>query len=187
MMEMVQRELNSHKETIEKTIESLQSYIYTACIIANETIKNGNKILLFGNGGSAADAQHIAAELVGRYKKERKGIPAFALTTDTSILTALGNDYGFDKIFEKQIEAIANPGDLLFAISTSGNSKNVLRALSFGRNIGCKTIGMSGYDGGAMSEFCDVNLVVPSNDTPRIQEMHIMIGHIICQGIDNAS
>jgi len=186
MMNMIQSEMNAHKETIEKTIETMQSHIYTACIIATETIKNGNKILLFGNGGSAADAQHIAAELSGRYKIERRGLPGIALTTDTSVLTAVGNDYGYDRVFDRQVEALARAGDLLIGISTSGNSKNVLRALSLGKNMGCKTIGFSGGDGGAMNEFCDVNLVVPSDDTPRIQEMHIMIGHIICQAIDDS-
>lgn len=186
MMDMIQSELNAHKETIEKTIEDLQSYIYTACVIATETINSGGKILLFGNGGSAADAQHIAAELSGRYKKERRGLPGIALTTDTSVLTAVGNDYGYDRVFDRQVEALANKGDLLIGISTSGNSKNVLRALSLGRNMGCKTIGFSGHDGGAMNEFCDINLVVPSDDTPRIQEMHILIGHIVCQAIEDS-
>ena len=185
MMEMIHKEINAHKEVVEKTLEHLQSHIYTACIIATETLKNGNKILLFGNGGSAADAQHIAAELSGRYKSERRGLSGIALTTDTSVLTAVGNDFGFDKIYERQVEALARPGDLLIGISTSGHSKNVIRALSLGRNMGCKTIGLSGRDGGMMGEFCDVNLVVPSEDTPRIQEMHIMIGHIICQAIDD--
>ncbi len=186
MMEMIENEMNAHKKTIEKTIEELQNYIYTACIITTETINNGGKILLFGNGGSAADTQHIAAELSGRYKSERRGLPGIALTTDTSVLTAVGNDYGFDRIFDRQVEALARKGDVLIGISTSGNSKNVLRALSLGRNMGCKTIGFSGRDGGAMDEFCDVNIVVPSDDTPRIQEMHIMIGHIICQAIDDS-
>ena len=186
MMTMIHKEINGHKEVVEKTVECLQSHIYTACIIATETIKNGNKILLFGNGGSAADAQHIAAELSGRYKIERRGLPAIALTTDTSVLTAVGNDFGFERIFDRQVEALARNGDLLIGLSTSGNSKNVLRALSLGRHMGCKTIGLSGRDGGAMNEFCDINIVIPSEDTPRIQEMHIMIGHIICQAIDQS-
>ena len=186
MMNMISSEMNAHKDTIEKTIEVMQSHIYTACIIATETIKNGNKILLFGNGGSAADAQHIAAELSGRYKIERRGLAGIALTTDTSVLTAVGNDYGFDRIFDRQVEALACEGDLLIGISTSGNSKNVLRALSLGSNMGCKTIGLSGCSGGAMEEFCDINLVVPSDDTPRIQEMHILIGHIIAQAVEDS-
>ena len=184
-MDMIQKEMLSHQTVIAKTIESLQSHIYTACIIATETLKNGHKILLCGNGGSAADAQHIAAELSGRYKSERRGLPALALTTDTSVLTAVGNDFGFDRVFDRQVEAFAKEGDLLIGISTSGNSRNILRALSLARNIGCKTIGLSGRDGGAMGEFCDINIIVPSEETPRIQEMHIMIGHILCQAVDD--
>ena len=183
-MEMIQREMLSHQAVIAKTIESLQSHIYTASIITTEALKNGHKILLCGNGGSAADAQHIAAELSGRYKSERRGLAGIALTTDTSVLTAVGNDYGFDRIFDRQVEALAREGDVLIGISTSGHSKNVVRALSLARNMGCRTIGLSGRDGGVMNEFCDINIVVPSDDTPRIQEMHIMIGHIICQAID---
>ncbi len=186
MMNMISREMDAHKRVIEDTIEEMKNHIYTACIVASETINKGGKILIFGNGGSAADAQHIAAELSGRYKKERRGLPGIALTTDTSVLTAVGNDYGYDRIFDRQVEALAREGDLIIGISTSGNSKNILRALSLGRNMGCKTIGLSGNDGGAMDEFCDVNLVVPSDDTPRIQEMHILIGHIIAQGVEDS-
>ena len=185
MMEMIQREMVSHQAVIAKTIEHLHSHIYTACVIASEALKNGHKILLCGNGGSAADAQHIAAELSGRYKSERRGLPGIALTTDTSVLTAVGNDFGFDRIFDRQVEALAREGDVLIGISTSGHSKNVVRALSLARNMGCRTIGLSGRDGGVMSEFCDINIIVPSEDTPRIQEMYIMIGHIICQAIDD--
>lgn len=185
-MDMIQKEMLAHKQTFEQTMINLQSHIYTACIIVTEALKNGNKILLCGNGGSAADAQHIAAELSGRYKVERRGLPGLALTTDTSVLTAIGNDYGFDRIYERQVEALAKKGDVLIGISTSGHSKNVLRALSLARNMGCKTIGLSGRDGGVMSEFCDVNIIVPSDETPRIQEMHILIGHTICQAIDDS-
>jgi len=185
MMSMIESELNSHKQTIEKTIAELQNYIYTACVMVSEAIVDGKKLLLFGNGGSAADAQHIAAELTGRYKSERKGLPAIALTTDTSALTAIGNDYGYKEVFKRQIEALANKGDIVIGISTSGNSKNVIKALKKAKKKGCKTIGLSGKDGGEMNEVCDINIVVPSNDTPRIQEMHILIGHIICQSVDN--
>ncbi len=184
MMEMIENEMKAHQETIERCIDEMQSYIYTACIIAMETLKSGHKVLLCGNGGSAADAQHIAAELVGRYKKERRGLPAIALTTDTSALSAIANDFGYEKVFERQVEALANKGDLLIAISTSGNSHNVNLALKRAKEMGCRTVGMSGKDGGEMNGLCDLNIVVPSEDTPRIQEMHIMIGHIICQGID---
>jgi D-sedoheptulose 7-phosphate isomerase len=123
--------------------------------------------------------------LTGRYKSERRGLPAIALTTDTSALTAIGNDYGYDRVFDRQVEALANKGDLLLGISTSGNSKNVINALKLGQELGCKTIGFSGKDGGNMHDDCDLNLVVPSDNTPRIQEMHILFGHIICQIIDD--
>ena len=185
MMGMINSELNSHKEVIQKTIDELQNFIYTACVIVSEAIVDGKKLLLFGNGGSAADAQHIAAELTGRYKSERRGLPAIALTTDTSALTAIGNDYGYKEIFKRQVEALANKGDVVIGISTSGNSKNVIKALKKAKKLGCKTIGFSGKDGGRMSEVCDINIIVPSHDTPRIQEIHILIGHIICQSVDS--
>jgi D-sedoheptulose 7-phosphate isomerase len=163
----------------------MQEPLLEASKLAVETLRAGNKILLCGNGGSAADAQHIAAELTGRYKTERRGLPGIALTTDTSALTAIGNDYGYDRVFDRQVEALANKGDLLIGISTSGNSTNVINALKVAREMGCKTLGLTGRDGGAMNELCDINLVVPSNDTPRIQEMHILFAHTICQIIDN--
>ncbi len=184
---MIGQELRSHQEIFERTVEALENHIYTGSVIVTETLKNGNKILLFGNGGSAADAQHIAAELTGRYKVNRRGLPAIALTTDTSALTAIANDFGFKHIFSRQVEALAKEGDLLIGISTSGNSKNVIKALKLGREMGCKTIGLSGHDGGKMNAFCDLNIVVPSENTPRIQEMHIMIGHILCQAVDRVN
>ncbi|MDR1460560.1 MAG: D-sedoheptulose 7-phosphate isomerase [Campylobacteraceae bacterium] len=187
MIEMIRSEISSHIKTAQQIFADLQSYIYTACVIATDTIAKGNKILIFGNGGSAADAQHIAAELVGRYKTTRKGLSAIALTTDTSALTAIGNDFGYESVFERQVEALAREGDLLIGISTSGTSANVVRALKLGREIGCRCVGLSGKDGGVMDEICDINIVVPSSDTPRIQEMHIMIGHIICQAIDSTN
>ena len=186
MINIINAEFQSHLETIQKVSETMSAPLEKASLLAIETLKRGNKIILFGNGGSAADAQHIAAELTGRYKTERRGLPAIALTTDTSALTAIGNDYGYDRVFDRQVEALAQEGDLLLGISTSGNSKNVINALKLGSELGCKSIGLSGRDGGAMNEHCDVNLVVPSNDTPRIQEMHILFGHTICQLIDNA-
>jgi D-sedoheptulose 7-phosphate isomerase len=178
-------EFNSHLETIQIVSKSMLEDLEVASKLAVDTLKAGNKILLFGNGGSAADAQHIAAELTGRYKTERKGLPGIALTTDTSALTAIGNDYGYDRIFDRQVESLANKGDLLLGISTSGNSQNVINALKLGQELGCKTIGFSGKDGGKMNEVCNINLIVPSNNTPRIQEMHILFGHTICQIIDN--
>ena len=182
---MIKSELDGHLATIKATF-ALEADIKKACETAVATLKAGGKILLCGNGGSAADAQHIAAELTGRYKTERGALAGIALTTDTSALTAIGNDYGYEFVFSRQLEALGREGDLLIAISTSGNSGNVLKALELARKIGIKTIGLSGRTGGAMNELCDLNLVVPSNDTPRIQEMHIMIGHIICQAIDDA-
>ena len=186
MKEIIKNEFNLHLETINNVINTMQEPLEEAAKLAVDTLKAGNKILLFGNGGSAADAQHIAAELTGRYKTERRGLPGIALTTDTSALTAIGNDYGYERIFDRQVESLANKGDLLLGISTSGNSKNVISAFKLGRELGCRILGFSGRDGGAMNEYCDVNLVVPSNDTPRIQEMHILFGHTICHIIDTA-
>ncbi len=185
MINVIEKEFQGHLETIQKVMETMSEPLQEASKIAVEALKNGNKVILFGNGGSAADAQHIAAELTGRYKTERRGLPGIALTTDTSALTAIGNDYGYDRVFDRQVEALANDGDVLIGISTSGNSTNVINAFKVGQELGCKILGFSGRDGGAMNEYCDVNLVVPSNDTPRIQEMHILFGHTICQIIDN--
>ena len=182
---MIKSELEGHLATIKATF-ALEADIKKACETAVATLKAGGKILLCGNGGSAADAQHIAAELTGRYKTERSALAGIALTTDTSALTAIGNDYGYEFVFSRQLEALGREGDLLIAISTSGNSGNVVKALELAQKIGIKTIGLSGRTGGAMNELCELNLVVPSNDTPRIQEMQIMIGHIICQAIDDA-
>ncbi|HSI43906.1 MAG TPA: SIS domain-containing protein [Methylotenera sp.] len=151
--------------------------------VANElraTLNRGGKILIMGNGGSAADSQHIAAEIVGRYKKERRGWPAIALTTDTSILTSVGNDYGYDYIFARQIEGLCRPEDAVIGITTSGNSKNVVNAIVEANTIGATTIGLTGGTGGKLLELCKYNLVMPSNDTPRIQEAHIFVGHSLC-------
>ena len=186
MLNMIEEELQAHKETIEKSIATMIPQIEEASKMVIETLKRGNKVLLCGNGGSAADAQHIAAELTGRYKVERRGLLAIALTTDTSALTAIGNDYGFDRIFDRQVEALVREGDLLIGISTSGNSLNVLSALLLAKEMGAKSLGFSGKGGGKLNFACDLNLVVPSDDTPRIQEMHILIGHILCQAVDEA-
>ena len=183
---MIGLEFEAHKETIEAVIEKLIPDVEKASLIAIETLKKGHKILLCGNGGSAADAQHIAAELSGRYKSERRALPGIALTTDTSALTAIANDYGYEFVFARQVEALANKGDLLIAISTSGNSPNILSAIKTARELGCHTIGLSGRGGGSMNDLCKLNIVIPSSDTPRIQEMHILIGHTICQAIDDA-
>jgi len=185
MINVIKSELSLHRETVDKVTESLIPQIEKACLLCINTLKNGNKILFFGNGGSAADAQHIAAELSGRYKKERKGLAGIALTTDTSVLTAIGNDYEYNYIFQRQVEAIAKPGDMLFGISSTGNSGNVVNAFVKGREIGCKTVGISGKGGGKMNGCSDLNIIIPSDITARVQEMHILIGHIICQAIDN--
>ena len=183
--ETIENELLSHLRVVDLTIDTMKDKLESASKLAVKTLKNGNKILLCGNGGSAADAQHIAAELTGRYKVERRGLPAIAITTDTSVLTAIGNDYGYDRIFDRQIESLASKNDLIIGISTSGNSRNVINALSLAKTLGCLTIGFTGRDGGNMNEVCDINLIVPSDDTPRIQEMHILFGHVICQIIDD--
>ena len=185
MKKIIEYEFNEHLKTTKATMDRIYESVESAAKICINALKNDNKILIFGNGGSAADAQHIAAELVGRYKAERKGLPAIALTTDSSALTCISNDYGYEQVFSRQIEALANSGDVAIGISTGGTSHNVISALDVAKNIGCKAIGFSGRGGGEMNDSCDVNLVVPDNDTPRIQEMHILIGHTICQLIDN--
>jgi D-sedoheptulose 7-phosphate isomerase len=145
-----------------------------------QTLRAGGKLLLCGNGGSAADAQHIAAELTGRFMQERRPLAAVALTTDTSALTCIGNDYSFDEIFARQLQAIARPGDCLIGISTSGNSRNIIRTVEVARDMGVFSIGLLGRDGGALLRLCDQSLIVPSQVTARIQESHILIGHTLC-------
>ena len=186
MQSTIKNEFNEHIKASKKTIESNSKLIEIAANICIDSLKNGNKILIFGNGGSAADAQHIAAEIVGRYKVERKGLPAIALTTDTSVITSISNDYGYLHVFDRQVEALANEGDVLIGISTGGSSTNVISALKLAKELGCSAIGLSGKDGGKFNALCDVNLIAIAEDTPRIQEMHILIGHTICHLIDQA-
>ena len=171
------------KQAVLSNVE-LKGIILDAAQAFIDAYKDGNCSRFCGNGGSAGDAQHIAAELVGRFKKERKAMPALALTVDTSSLTALGNDYGFDTIFERQIEALANKNDAIIGISTSGNSENVLRAVIKANTIGAFTIGLIGNDGGKLKDTVNLPIIIPSNDTARIQEVHITIGHIICEIIE---
>ena len=175
--------LNEHIETAKKMQELLPLVVDAAKLCTN-SLKSGGRVLICGNGGSAADAQHIAAELSGRFKKERTALAGIALTVDTSALTAIGNDYGFEKVFSRQVEAYGREGDALIAISTSGNSKNVIEAIKSAKNLGLKIITLTGKDGGEMKNLGDINIVIPSNNTPRIQEMHIMVGHMICALID---
>jgi D-sedoheptulose 7-phosphate isomerase len=182
---MVLDELKDHQNTIQLVIDQLTGDIETACQMMTTTLKSGNKVLFAGNGGSAADAQHLAAELTGRFVKERQALPGIALTVDTSALTAIANDYHYDRVFSRQVEAFARPGDLFIGISTSGNSQGILNAFETATKLGCKTLGLSGRDGGKMNGLCDLNIVVPSNTTARIQEMHILIGHIMCQAVDD--
>ena len=184
MQSIIKQEFSEHIKVSEETIKSIGKPIEIAAKICIDSLKKGGKILIFGNGGSAADAQHIAAELVGRYKTERKGLSAIALTTDTSAITSIANDYGYLHVFERQVEALANKGDVVIGISTGGTSANVISALKLANNLGCKTIGFSGRDGGEFNALCDVNLIAIAEDTPRIQEMHILIGHTICHLIE---
>ncbi|RDU74203.1 D-sedoheptulose 7-phosphate isomerase [Helicobacter anseris] len=179
MREFILEELKSHLE-ISNAMHHILLDIESVAQCLVEALKNGNKILICGNGGSAADSQHFAAELTGRYKRERKAIGAIALSTDTSALTAIGNDYGYDFVFSRQVEALAKDGDILFGISTSGNSKNVLLAMHKAKELGCKCVSLSGRDGGEMKKLGDYNIIIPSNDTPRIQEMHIFVIHTLC-------
>ena len=177
-------ERDEHLDVTKKTFDSLESEFAQLVDLCTTAIKNGNKIMFFGNGGSASDAQHLATELTIRFKDDRAPIAGLALTTDTSALTAAGNDYGFDYIFSRQLEALGNEGDVAIGLSTSGNSPNVINALKSAKEKGVSTVGFSGKDGGKMSEACDLLLVVPSNTTARIQEMHITIGHMLCAALE---
>ncbi len=184
MLKFIQQSLTEHLTTTKKSIVINENKIEETTNICIKALTTGNKIILFGNGGSAADAQHIAAELVGRYKHNRQALAAISLSADTSAITSIGNDYGYEQIFSRQIEALAKKDDVVIAISTSGTSKNVITAIKKAKEINCKIIGLSGYDGGDMNKLCHINMVVKSNNTPRIQETHITIGHIICELID---
>ena len=166
-------------------LEPLFPLISDVGIAMQTCIKNGGKILIMGNGGSAADSQHIAAEIVGRFKKERKGMPAIALTTDTSILTSVGNDYGYDYIFACQVEALCRPEDLVIGMTTSGNSANVVRAMEAAKEIGATTVGLTGGMGGKLLNLCNFSLVMPSSVTARIQEAHIFVGHCLCEILES--
>jgi D-sedoheptulose 7-phosphate isomerase len=185
MQSIIKEIFNEHLSTSKATMSSVNNLLEIAANLCITTLANNGKILLFGNGGSAADAQHIAAELVGRFKKERKGLAAIALTTDSSALTCIGNDYGYDNVFERQVEALANKDDLVIGISTGGTSINVIKGLEAAKKIGCNLIGLSGKDGGEFNNICHINIIIPSKETARIQEMHILIGHIICELIDD--
>ncbi|MEP6885091.1 MAG: D-sedoheptulose 7-phosphate isomerase [Gammaproteobacteria bacterium] len=183
-LDLWRTEMEEHRLAAEATANSAAQAFCDAMSILESNIRRGGKLLLFGNGGSASDAQHIAAELVVRYKTDRSPIAAIALTTDTSTLTACANDLGYDRIFERQIEAIGRKGDVALAISTSGRSPNVLRGLRQARVMGLQTIGLTAGIGGEMRDVCDCIMLVPSTVTSRIQEMHISIGHMLCKALE---
>lgn len=181
---LIEQSLIQHIEIFQKIRASQMNLLESCAEMLIEALESGNKILICGNGGSAADAQHIAAEFVGRYETERRALPAIALTTDTSALTAISNDYGFEQVFARQVKALAKAGDVLIALSTSGNSPNVTAAVMAARQIGCKTIGLTGSEGKKLSSLCDACVLVPAKRTARVQEAHITIGHIWCEMID---
>lgn len=183
---VIQKAFRDHEALTKLTYEKCGASILRVASYIIDALGNGNKIILMGNGGSAADAQHLAAEFVGRFTRERQGLPAIALTTDSSILTAIANDYGYDKVFSRQVEALANPGDVVLGISTSGNSSNILNAMEVADSKKCILIGFSGNTGGKLTQNTDICINVPDPVTARIQEMHILIGHIICDIVEAA-
>jgi D-sedoheptulose 7-phosphate isomerase len=184
--EVFEREVAEHAELVLRASASLRAPFGRFAAAALRSVQSGHKLLLFGNGGSAADAQHLATELTVRYRINRRPIAAIALTTDTSALTAIGNDFGFDDLFARQVEALCAPGDVAIGISTSGNSENVIRGLQAARRCGAVTAGFGGGTGGRMVEHVDHALIVPSTTTARIQEIHIMLGHMLCGLLETA-
>lgn len=182
-----QRIIEDHLSIIQVLSENCLPAIENFACICRQALEQGNTIYFCGNGGSAADSQHLAAELVGRFQKERRGFPGIALTTDTSILTAVANDYGYDQVFARQVEALVRSGDVLVGLSTSGNSPNVVAAIEKAKIFGAATIGMTGSRGGKLAEICNVCIQVPSDVTARVQEAHILVGHIVCEILDEVS
>jgi D-sedoheptulose 7-phosphate isomerase len=179
MTDLFLRNLDEHRRLFTQ-LDLLAPHVGVAGQLSAETLRAGGKLLFCGNGGSAADSQHLASELTGRFIKDRRPLAALALTTDSSALTCIGNDYAFDEVFARQVAGLGRAGDVLVAISTSGNSRNVLRAVEEARRIGMKVVGLLGRDGGVLKAQCDVAIVVPSDVTARIQEAHILIGHTLC-------
>lgn len=175
--------LTQHQQLMSQ-LHLLDDAVQMAIDALTTVIRDGGKIFLCGNGGSAADCQHIAAEFTGRFMDERRPLAALSLSTDTSALTCIGNDYSFDEVFSRQLRALCHPTDCLISISTSGNSRNVLRAVEEAQTIGMVTLGLSGRDGGELARRCDLNIIVPSTVTARIQEAHILIGHTLCGGVE---
>ncbi len=188
MIEFIEKELNKLAVLVAQIQQDkalLNQVAQTAQTIV-DCLHKGGKVLLAGNGGSAADAQHIAGEFVSRFHYDRPGLPAIALTTDTSILTAIGNDYGYERLFSRQVQALGREGDVFIGISTSGNSANVIAAFEEAQKLKLTTIGLTGITGGKMADMCDITLRMPSKETPKIQEGHIAIGHIICGLVEAA-
>ena len=185
MIMHIKESIAVHQKAIDHVLTIEQKLLEAIAMVRN-TIDAHGRIFICGNGGSAADAQHFAAELTGRFEKERQAWPAVALTTDTSALTAIGNDYGFEHIFSRQLEAVGQAGDLLIAISTSGNSKNVIKAVEYAGHHKVHTIGLLGRDGGQLAQRVDLSLTIPVNSTARIQEAHILILHLICEGLEQS-
>jgi D-sedoheptulose 7-phosphate isomerase len=184
MRDSIKNEITETARLLQRVIDENVRTIAEGAEVLVRALKGGNKILVFGNGGSAADAQHMVCELVGRFRRDRAPIPAMALTTNSSSLTAIANDYGFDQIFSRQVQALARPGDVCLAISTSGSSTNVLNAVRTANDLGLETIGLSGKEGGELATLCSLCICVPSDSTPRIQEAHITIIHALCRAIE---
>lgn len=186
MREQIRNYFAEHNKVMAQVVANLLPALEEVSLRIIQCLASGHKLLVMGNGGSAADAQHLAAELVGRFVTERQALPAIALTTDSSILTAVGNDYGFDEIFQRQVQALARPGDVVLGISTSGNSSNVLRGIVAARESGCVSVGLLGCDGGKIAPMVDLALTVPSKITAHVQETHIVMIHVLCLLIDEA-
>ncbi|MEE9487370.1 MAG: D-sedoheptulose 7-phosphate isomerase [Candidatus Brocadiales bacterium] len=183
-MNEIEKELRESIDVKQSLLAGSISTIEEMARITVRCLRSGNTVYLIGNGGSAADAQHIAGEMVGRFERDRKALPVLALTTDTSVITAIANDYGYDRCFERQVEAFVKDGDMVIGISTSGNSEGILRAIRRAREKGAVTMGLTGQDGGDLKDLVDVCLQVPSQNTPRIQECHAMVGHILCSIVE---
>ena len=183
-MDDIETQLQESIDTKKALLSTSRDVIRNIADAIVKAFKNGRRLYLIGNGGSAADAQHIAGELIGRFKMNRRPLPAVALTTDTSVITALANDFGYDTCFARQVEALANPGDVVLAFSTSGNSKGILNAVQIAKDREAITIGFTGKDGGLLKDAVDICLKIPSDNTPRIQECHITVGHIVCSIVE---
>lgn len=182
---LINTAFKEHVNVAEETLKVISKKLEKSASIISKSLTSRGTIFWCGNGGSAADSQHIAAELVGRFKKDRKPLSSVALTTDTSVLTCISNDYSFEEIFSRQLNALGKKGDVIVVITTSGNSKNIKKALIQAKKMGVKTIGLLGKGGGDCKNLLDISMVVPSNDTARIQEMHILIGHLICELVEH--